>query len=246
METKVCKSCGKELPLEDFPKNKGCKDGHTNFCKICTREKRRTRLGISIEVLQTEGMNICPVCKRELPIIEFAEDAKSKTGRKWLCKACYSEHSAINQGRDKNYFRKLRLKVSPEYKAEIVEQKRKSRENNYEVEILRKCRYRAEQRGLDFNLELEDIVIPKYCPILEVPFQFGSKDDYSYSPSIDRIDNSKGYIKGNIQIISMKANTMKNSATPEELYNFCKNILRYSPNYIEKENVESENKESQR
>lgn len=44
----------------------------------------------------------------------------------------------------------------------------------------------------------------------------------------------------------MKANTMKNSATPEELYNFCKNILRYSPNYIEKENVESENKESQR
>lgn len=223
METKVCKSCGKELPLEDFPKNKGCKDGHTNFCKICTREKRRTRLGTSIEVLQTEGMNICPVCKRELPIIEFAEDAKSKTGRKWLCKACYSEHSAINQGRDKNYFRKLRLKVSPEYKAEI-----------------------AEQRGLDFNLELEDIVIPKYCPILEVPFQFGSKDDYSYSPSIDRIDNSKGYIKGNIQIISMKANTMKNSATPEELYNFCKNILRYSPNYIEKENVESENKESQR
>lgn len=120
------------------------------------------------------------------------------------------------------------MKVSPEYKAEI----------------LRKCRYRAEQRGLDFNLELEDIVIPKYCPILEVPFQFGSKDDYS--PSIDRIDNSKGYIKGNIQIISMKANTMKNSATPEELYNFCKNILRYSPNYIEKENVESENKESQR
>lgn len=40
METKVCKSCGKELPLEDFPKNKGCKDGHTNFCKICTRKNK--------------------------------------------------------------------------------------------------------------------------------------------------------------------------------------------------------------
>lgn len=43
----------------------------------------------------------------------------------------------------------------------------------------------------------------------------------------------------------MKANTMKNSATPEELRNFCKNILRYSPNYTEKESTESEDKEPQ-
>lgn len=50
---------------------------------------------------------------------------------------------------------------------------------------------------------------------------------------IDKIDNSKGYVKGNIQIISMKANAMKNSASLEELHTFCKNILRYSPNCTE-------------
>ena len=64
------------------------------------------------------------------------------------------------------------------------------------------------------------------CPILEVPLEFGTKGNYEFSPSIDRIDNSKGYVKGNIQIISKKANSMKNSASAEELRTFCKNILK--------------------
>lgn len=198
METKICKVCGKELPLDSFGKNKACKDGHENTCKVCKQAKRREKTRVDLKVLQTEGTMVCPVCKRELPIDEFALLANSKTGRRWLCNDCYKEHSEINNGQDKNYFRKLRLKVSPEYKAEIAAQKKASRERNFEAEILRQCRGRAERKGLEFNLELSDIVIPDKCPILEVPFQFGTKGDYSYTPSIDRIDNTKGYVKGNI------------------------------------------------
>ena len=36
---------------------------------------------------------------------------------------------------------------------------------------------------------------------------------------------------------------MKNSATPEELNKFCKNIIRYSLNNIKKEDIEQEDKE---
>lgn len=97
--------------------------------------------------------------------------------------------------------------------------------------------------GKEFNIDENDIVIPEICPILEVPITVGTKGDYEYSPSIDRIDNSKGYIKGNIQIISKKANSMKNSATPTDLMTFCKNILRYSLNNIKEEDIELQDKE---
>jgi hypothetical protein len=35
--------------------------------------------------------------------------------------------------------------------------------------------------------------------------------------SLDRIDSSKGYIKGNVWVISLRANRIKNDSTPQEL-----------------------------
>lgn len=189
--TKICKRCGEEQSIDNFYKVPSMKDGHDNTCKACRKKLRRLRDGVKVEPLITEGVMVCPVCKRELSVDTYA---KSKTGRYWMCSDCYKEHTLINNGSAKN---------------------------------------RAARKGLEFNLELSDIVIPDVCPLLEVPFQFGTKDSYDYSPSLDRIDNSKGYIKGNVQVISMKANAMKNSASPDELHTFCKNILRHSPNCIE-------------
>jgi hypothetical protein len=231
--TKICKRCGEEQSIDNFYKVPSMKDGHDNTCKACRKKLRRLRDGVKVEPLITEGVMVCPVCKRELSVDKFDTYAKSKTGRYWMCSDCYKEHTLINNGNDKNYFRKLRIKLCPEYKEEIYQQKKESRERNIEQAMLTSAKNRAARKGLEFNLELSDIVIPDVCPLLEVPFQFGTKDSYDYSPSLDRIDNSKGYIKGNVQVISMKANAMKNSASPDELHTFCKNILRHSPNCIE-------------
>ena len=83
----------------------------------------------------------------------------------------------------------------------------------------------AKRRKLEFDLtitELNYLSFPISCPILDVPLDY--KKHTEYSPSIDRIDNTKGYVDGNIQVISVKANRMKNNATNTELKIFVRNI----------------------
>ena len=46
---------------------------------------------------------------------------------------------------------------------------------------------------------------------------FKSDKSHSNSASLDRIDSTKGYIKGNLQIISFRANTVKNNLTLDEM-----------------------------
>jgi hypothetical protein len=89
---------------------------------------------------------------------------------------------------------------------------------------------RAKDKGLDFNIDKTDIDIPIICPILGIPIvkvytKGKNTGPTSNSPSLDRIDNSKGYVKGNVRVISHKANTMKHNASPIELIRFAEWVL---------------------
>lgn len=102
---------------------------------------------------------------------------------------------------------------------------RKQKLNKPETFLLKQAKRRAKEKGLIFELILEDIVIPKICPIMGEPLQYIPNGYSDYSPSIDRIDSSKGYVKDNIQIISSIANRMKWNSTREQLLTFCKGVL---------------------
>jgi hypothetical protein len=84
--------------------------------------------------------------------------------------------------------------------------------------MLNRCKSRAKRKGFEFNLTIADIVMPIECPILGVKLEYVCGKGGSWnSPSLDRIDSLKGYIKGNVQIISKRANIIKNDATIDEI-----------------------------
>jgi hypothetical protein len=90
-------------------------------------------------------------------------------------------------------------------------------EENVEKCLFRNARARARKKGIPFSIELTDVVIPEHCPILGYSLKVGVGKAYDYSPSIDRIDPTKGYTRGNVWVISHRANTIKSDATPSEL-----------------------------
>jgi hypothetical protein len=77
---------------------------------------------------------------------------------------------------------------------------------------------RAKRLSIAFNIEVGDIHIPEYCPVLDIRLQINEKGGrLDSSPSLDRIRPKLGYVKGNIAVISVRANRIKNDATLEEI-----------------------------
>jgi hypothetical protein len=96
------------------------------------------------------------------------------------------------------------------------------------------CKARAIRNSIDFNIEISDIIIPKKCPVLGIPLKMNSGSPGDDSATIDRINPNKGYIKGNIVVISHRANKIKSNASCKEIYKTYKWLKKLNENYIKK------------
>ena len=101
------------------------------------------------------------------------------------------------------------------------------------LRMMHSVRKSAKRRGLGVDLCANDLLpLPKVCPILgiELDYTYGSKYGRAQrnSPSVDRIDSSKGYVKGNVQVISMRANTLKSDSTIPELLALAAYMERFA------------------
>ena len=103
----------------------------------------------------------------------------------------------------------------------------KKRQINPQQRLLHSSKWNAKSRNLEHTITKEDIIIPEHCPYLGIKLtNICGKGRHNSNPSIDRIDNNKGYISKNIRVISDKANKLKSNLSEKELIFFAKNILK--------------------
>ena len=85
--------------------------------------------------------------------------------------------------------------------------------------MLKLARQRARAAGVAFDLREDDFTIPKLCPVLGIELSHGKgrRGPTDSSPTLDRIVPSRGYVRGNVVVVSWRANRLKSDGTIAEL-----------------------------
>jgi hypothetical protein len=174
---------------------------------------------------------VCTKCEVDKPISEFNKRRYTKDGLRYQCKSCINEYN-YNMCPFKKWF--INKKGHAKNKG--------SRHGGIEFTIeptdipgVKIEWYNLGGRGSKDTWKA--IEYPKVCPVLRIELDWGMNGRQPNSPSLDRINPKFGYIKGNVMMISDLANSMKNSATPEQLKQFSEYHLSHpqldtNPNQI--------------
>ena len=249
----ICKICGIDKPESEYYKSnkvtcKECKKKRDyerrverNRKKAEAEGKEYHPTGMREKRVIPEGYSYCNECQKILPISEFGWHKRNGISHiNYVCKKCAVERVLKCPNRKEtqkhsNENKEERRKNDPEYRKYLQEIDKKYYKSikGIKQKLLERARERAKKRNLEINITVDDIELPEVCPILGIPLKPGDQYNYLDSYSLDRIDNSKGYIKGNIKVISTLANMMKNCASKEQLLTFVKTI----PKYLETEKI---------
>jgi hypothetical protein len=170
---------------------------------------------------------ICSNCKTTKPLEDF-HAGTGKLGKRSQCKVCckllYDTPERLTKNSKK---RAEKRKTVPGYKEREKELNQLNNKANPIRYLLKISKIRARNKNLEFSITEKDLTLPKLCPLLNIPLQINKEKRQGDSYSIDRINNNKGYIPGNVWIISARANWLKNNASIEELQLLVKNLTHW-------------------
>ena len=144
-------------------------------------------------------------------LAKYRQDIKEKLRAN--CKKYYQDNKEKRVANSKKYRQDNKEKIAETFK--------KYRQDNKEKLIVRRAKTRANKNNVPFDIDEDYIkkIWPKHniCPIFKIKLEQSNLHTGDQSPSLDRIIPKLGYVKGNVQIMSHKANRIKNNATFEEL-----------------------------
>lgn len=159
----------------------------------------------------------------KLYIVLAPESLSEKRG----CRKCGRTDVELPQAHHRDYIcvecnrevvREWQQSHPEQRRAQSRKQNAKSRASHPEWALWYSAKARAKKVGVPFSIQVEDILIPPCCPILGLPLQRkAGRGGGDASPSLDRIVPEKGYVVGNIAVISNRANRIKSNASAEEI-----------------------------
>lgn len=159
-------------------------------------------------------MKRCSKCKDFKDPLNFNLNRNNEDGLSLHCKDCVRNYYQSN--RNNILEQKKRLASDPAFqlrRREYEREKAKGIEGKMRT-MLRNARKRAKEKNLDFNLTIQHMrnLYVSHCPITGHPLIWETHQGFSPdSPSLDRTNSDKGYVIGNVQIVSHRGNTWKNN-----------------------------------
>ena len=216
----ICPKCNEDKPLSEYYVHSERKDGAVRYrpyckkCRVVTQRKNKAR-PVHSKLLQ-DGVQTCSCCEVEKPLQDYYSSGCFNDGTKKYrtkCKSCVLANAKASH--PEAYKRKS--------------EKRSSNPKNFLSAILHHASSR--KRHLGFNIDiyhLNDLYEKQegLCAIsgAEMTYLAGHGRKQT-NISIDRINSSLGYIRGNVQLVCDAINVMKSNSTEEELYQWSLMIV---------------------
>lgn len=180
----------------------------------------------------------CTKCGAVKALDEFYKNNTTRDGKNFSCRICDKKRRRRYYKANSDWLKRIsserqaaeRASNPSAYAAKNAAIYRKRRKENRSLYLYYSAKKNAKAGGLEFDLEKADFAIPAICVSRLVPLDLEAHGLSDNAPSNDRIDSSKGYIKGNHRIISWLANRLKNNGRARDLNLVAKDVLRLETN----------------
>nr|QBK93850.1 MAG: uncharacterized protein LCPAC406_01640 [Pithovirus LCPAC406] len=206
--TKKCTKCGKEKDVSCFTSSKNAIDGLEYSCRECHRNRPKFER-------QKVGEKYCKVCKILKDVSMYGTSSSNRTGLDGKCRECERKWTA-------NWLSKFPNFVSHLYRCSKTSARKRDHEHQISEDDIMKLIQKEKQICIGTGYKMTHI---KYLSDSEKNHRIVLENYYNMS--IDRINSYIGYLRENIQVVTIGYNLIKGNLVEEFLYDICQHISKY-------------------